>query len=146
MGQGLGPGFTTVAARRSVILSADGIEFVFTFRCAACSAAASRDRRAPPQDSGRGLEQIPPAYFAIPFQHCRFLLSVVVSRFLSGNHSDTTASRVLGLAEWTSKLRTYDRMSSSARVQFNVPLTATPSAFHPRPQWVQAKPSLLPVC
>ena len=48
MGQGLGPGFTTVATRRSVILSVDGLEFVLTFRCAACSAAASRDRSAPP--------------------------------------------------------------------------------------------------
>src|ERR1039457_6654055 len=48
MGQGLGPGFTTVATRRSVILSADGLEFVLTFRCAACSAATSRDRSAPP--------------------------------------------------------------------------------------------------
>src|SRR5664280_3191009 len=48
MGQGLGPGFTTVATRRSVILSADGLESVLTFRCAACSAAASRDTSAPP--------------------------------------------------------------------------------------------------
>src|SRR5258708_1513415 len=30
MGQGLGPGFTIVATRRSVIFSADGLEFVFT--------------------------------------------------------------------------------------------------------------------
>jgi hypothetical protein len=35
----------------------------------------------PPQkraahDPGRGLEQIPPAYFAITFEHCRFLLSI----------------------------------------------------------------------
>src|ERR1035437_5752934 len=48
IGQGLGPGFTRVATRRSVILSADGLELVLTFRCAACSAAASRDRSAPP--------------------------------------------------------------------------------------------------
>src|SRR5271157_5632722 len=48
MGHGLGPGFATMATRRSVILSADGLEFVLTFRWAGCSAAASRDRSAPP--------------------------------------------------------------------------------------------------
>src|SRR5271157_94446 len=48
MGHGLGPGFATMATRRSVILSADGLELVLTFRGAACSAAASRDRSAPP--------------------------------------------------------------------------------------------------
>src|ERR1700677_3316125 len=47
-GQGLGPGFTMVHTRRSVILSVDGLELVFTFFCGACSAAASRDRRALP--------------------------------------------------------------------------------------------------
>ena len=30
MGQGLGPGFTTVATRRSVIFSVEGLELVFT--------------------------------------------------------------------------------------------------------------------
>src|SRR5271157_532743 len=48
MGHGLGPGFATMATRRSVILSADGLELVLTFRWAGCSAAASRDRSAPP--------------------------------------------------------------------------------------------------
>src|SRR5579863_4234033 len=48
MVQGLGPGFTTVATRRSVTRSADGPELVFTFRCGDCSAAASRDRSTPP--------------------------------------------------------------------------------------------------
>src|SRR5271157_6360113 len=48
MGQGLGPGLATMATRRSVILSADGLELVLTLRGAACSAAASRDRSAPP--------------------------------------------------------------------------------------------------
>ena len=31
MVQGLGPGFRTVATRRSVILSVDGLELVLTF-------------------------------------------------------------------------------------------------------------------
>src|SRR5271157_1274971 len=48
MGQGLGPGFATMATRRSVILSADGLELVLTLRGATCSAAASRARSAPP--------------------------------------------------------------------------------------------------
>src|SRR5580704_6504198 len=47
-GHGLGPGFTMVATRISVILSADGLELLLTFFCGACSAAASRDRSAVP--------------------------------------------------------------------------------------------------
>src|ERR1017187_10314101 len=56
-GQGLGPGFTMVHTRRSVILSADGLEFLFTFCCGACSAAASRDKSAPPTSPAELLKR-----------------------------------------------------------------------------------------
>src|SRR5581483_518338 len=47
MVQGLGPGFFTVATRRSVILSVDGLEFVLTFRICG-SAVAYFCKSAPP--------------------------------------------------------------------------------------------------
>ena len=47
MVQGLGPGFTTVATRRSVILRVEGLEFVFTFFTSA-PAAESLPTSAPP--------------------------------------------------------------------------------------------------
>src|ERR1019366_538040 len=71
MEQGLGPGFTTVATRRSVILSADGLELALTFRCAACWAAASRERSAPPmipaEVLNRSRRPILPLRFNMPF-------------------------------------------------------------------------------
>src|SRR5579884_2848273 len=48
MVQGLGPGLTIVATRRSVIRSAEGLELIFTFFWAGRWAAASRDSSAPP--------------------------------------------------------------------------------------------------
>src|SRR5208337_1883741 len=47
--QGLGPGFTTVATRRSVIFRLDGLELVFTLRnCGSGPASAFVPTNAPP--------------------------------------------------------------------------------------------------
>ena len=48
MVQGLGPGFTTVATRRSVIVRLEGLELVFTLRISASAPAASVPANAPP--------------------------------------------------------------------------------------------------
>src|SRR5690348_13152711 len=48
MGQGPGPGFTTVATRRSVIFRVDGLECVLTFCWICASVPASEPSSAPP--------------------------------------------------------------------------------------------------
>jgi hypothetical protein len=47
MGQGLGPGFTTVATRRSVTFSVEGLEFVLT--AFGYASRASPTSKAPPK-------------------------------------------------------------------------------------------------
>ena len=82
MGHGLGPGFATVATRRSVILSAEGLELVLTLRRRRLFGRGFPRQKRAAHDPGRGLEQIPPSYLAIAFKHCRILLS---DCWVSGN-------------------------------------------------------------
>ena len=70
MGQGLGPGFTTVTTRRSVIFSVDGLELVLTpFVWASTDSLVSSPIS---QCQCRGLQYVPPAkYVSIFFAHGR---------------------------------------------------------------------------
>src|SRR5579862_8723729 len=90
IGHGLGPGFCTTATRRSVTRRADGLELVFTFRWGACSAAASRDRSAPPRIPAEVLNRSRRPILPLPFHIAVFSSQLAgVTRRSSANHSVT---------------------------------------------------------